>query len=114
MSSQTSLIKNLANEYFLAFSNKDLFKIQSMFSQNIILRDWDISAQGFDQVSAANQNIFNSVQTIAVRPINIFVDEHTAIGELEITINDLEVIKVVDLIEFNKDLKIVAIKAYKG
>jgi hypothetical protein len=114
MSYQTSLVKNLANAYFLAFSNKDLFKIQSMFSQNIILRDWDITAQGFDQVSAANQKIFDSVSTIVVNPINIFVDEHTVIGELEITINNLEVIKVVDLIEFNQDLKIVAIKAFKG
>ena len=114
MSSQTSPIKNLANEYFLAFSNKNLVKIQSMFSKNIILRDWDISVQGFDQVSAANQKIFDSVRTIVVSPINIFVDENTAIGELKITINDLEVINVVDLIEFNQDLKIVAIKAYKG
>jgi steroid delta-isomerase len=85
-----------------------------MFSKNIILRDWDISVQGFDQVSAANQKIFDSVRTIVVSPINIFVDENTAIGELKITINDLEVINVVDLIEFNQDLKIVAIKAYKG
>ena len=114
MSSQTSLIKNLTNEYFLAFSNKDLVKIQSMFSQNIVLRDWDVSAQGFEQVSAANQKIFDSVHTIVVNPINIFLDDHIAIGELEIIINDIEIIKVVDIIEFNQDLKIVSIKAYKG
>jgi hypothetical protein len=114
MKTTSIAIENIARDYFAAFSKKDLNKLKQMFSVNINLRDWETFAIGRDQVCQANQNIFDAVTVINVDPVNIFVDGLTVIGDLIITINGKEVIKVVDILEFDQDLKIISIKAYKG
>jgi hypothetical protein len=107
-------IENTARDYFAAFSEKDLNKLKKMFAVNVSLRDWEIYAFGHDEVCQANQKIFDSVVTINVDPINIYTDSHTVIGDLIITINGKEIIRVVDILDFDQDLKIISIKAYKG
>ena len=92
MNSNEQIIRALALEYFEAFSSKDLLKLESMFANDVILRDWETSALGRGQVILANQKIFNSLSTVSVRPINIFVSGHVVIGELEIVINGEEII----------------------
>ena len=50
-----------AETYFKTFSNKDSEGLRNMFSDNVYLRDWEIFANGIDEVVDANQNIFDSV-----------------------------------------------------
>ena len=114
MKSNEQIIRDLALEYFEAFSSKDLLKLESMFANDVILRDWETSALGRCQVILANQKIFNSLSTVSVRPINILVSGQVVIGELELVINGDEIIKVVDIINFNLNNKILSIKAFKG
>jgi hypothetical protein len=115
------IFKNLALEYFNAFSNKDVTTLQSMFDTNITLRDWEINESGVSSVIEANTKIFDSVDTIKVTPVSlyqehtVFLQEHTTVvAELEILINNVETILVTDIITFNNLGKILSIKAYKG
>ena len=85
-----------------------------MFDNNISLRDWEIDAKGIGDVLNANQKIFDDLESINVKPINIYNEENIIIAELDILVNQNEEIKVVDIIEFNKSLKIISIKAFKG
>jgi len=110
----------LLNEYFTAFSNKDLDKLSDLFHDSVTLRDWNIPlTKGKDAVLKANQEIFDSVMTLHVSQlavyecsynpgsyaVNIFIDvvdngvQHSAI-------------QVIDLIDI-KDGKIFRIEAYK-
>lgn len=114
MNSTEMAIKSIARDYFSAFSKKDLNKLKQFFSRNISLRDWETLALGRDEVCQANKIFFDTVATIDVDLINIFVDGYNLIGDLIITIDSKETIKVVDIIEFDQDLKIISIKAYKG
>ncbi len=107
-------LKEIAVNYFTTFSNKDLPNLKPLFAENIHLRDWEIEAKGIENVLKANQNIFDKVNKIKVDPINIYEDTSTLICELIITINDSEILQVVDIIEFNQSGKIQSIKAYKG
>jgi len=104
----------LAKIYFEAFSNKDINTLTSMFSDEIYLRDWEIDTKGKRNVTLAIENIFKSVDSIIAAPQNIYQVESTVISELEITINEVEVILVVDIIQFNLHNLIESIKAYKG
>ena len=103
-----------AETQFKTFSNKDSEGLRNMFSDNVYLRDWDILANGIDEVVQANQDIFDSVDTIVVTPIRIISNGTDLVSaELEIVVNDEETLLVTDILEFDDD-KINSVRAYKG
>ena len=107
-------LKQLATQYFETFSNKDLDGLGVMFTGDVTLRDWEISAAGIDDVLAANKKIFDSVEYIHVLPLNLYQDGNTVAAELSIVVGGAINLHVVDIITFNDTGKIVSIKAYKG
>ncbi len=107
-------MKNAALRYFQTFSKKDINALRDLYSSDVTLNDWEISAKGLDAVLDANSNIFNIAKNITVKPLNVYQDGNTVIAELEITLNACEPIKVVDIIEFTNNGKICAIRAFKG
>ena len=108
------MIKESALKYFRAFAEKDISSLRAMLAPAVSLRDWDIYAEGLDAVVAANLNIFNAVKTIAVTPVDVFFDRNTVVAELKIEIDGAEPLKVVDILVFDRDGKICAIRAYKS
>lgn len=105
--------KEILMSYFEMFSNKDIVGLASILDEKVTLVDWEISANGKDNVVKANQKIFNMVNTIKVDIINVFEKEDEFSCQILITINGNDVLEVVDVIKF-KNNKIVSIKAYKG
>ena len=110
----TKNIKDAAISYFKTFSEKNINGLREMFDDNVTLRDWDIDTQGIESVLKANLNIFQNVKTINAIPQNIISGNNFVFAELKIIVNDVDELKVVDLIEFNKKGKIISIKAFKG
>jgi len=104
--------------YFKTFSNKDSEGLRSMFSDTVYLRDWEIFANGIDEVVDVNQNIFDSVKTIVATPIRMWDflshEDNVVVAELEIVVDDKETLLVIDILEFDGDNKIKSIRAYKG
>ena len=108
-----SNIKKILESYFEHFSNKNIIALEQLFSEDIKLNDWEISAIGKKEVVEANKKIFNSVDTINVKLKELYIDKFTATCLIEILVNQKEKLKVIDLIKFNKDNKITYISAYK-
>ena len=104
--------------YFKTFSNKDSEGLRSMFSNTVYLRDWDITAEGIDEVLNANTRIFDVVDTIVATPIRVWdflsQEDNVVVAELEIVVNKETKLLVTDILEFDDDDKIKAIRAYKG
>ena len=107
-------LKSICLEYFETFSRKDLDGLGAMFTGDITLRDWEISATGIDEVLAANKKIFDSVEYIHVMPLHLYQDNNTVTAELSIVVSDAVHLSVVDVIKFNNAGKISSIRAYKG
>ena len=107
-------LKSLCLKYFETFSRKDLDGLEVMFTGDVVLRDWEISATGIDEVLTANKKIFDSVEYIHVMPLNLYQDDNTVIAELSIVVSGAVHLSVVDLITFNDTGKISSIRAYKG
>lgn len=106
--------KDKLYDYFKNFSNKDIDSLREMFSEHVRLSDWDISETGIDDVVKANQNIFDSVDTITVKPISIYEDGDNFFAvEILIVVNEKEILEVVDVIHFDEEGLIDSIKAYK-
>ena len=108
-----SNLKQLATEYFAVFSNKDLDGLAELFTDNVVVRDWEINPQGKTDVLAANKNIFDRVDTINVTPLTLYEDGNTIAAEIEVLINGVDKLLVVDVITFDGD-KISSLRAYKG
>ena len=107
-------LKSICLEYFETFSRKDLDNLALMFTGDVTLRDWEISATGIDEVLVANKKIFDSVEYIHVLPLHLYQDNNTVAAELSIVVSGAVHLSVVDIITFNDTGKIVSIKAYKG
>ena len=107
------MIKNIINTYFNAFSNKDLKGLEKIFSEDIVLKDWEIFAEGKANVLKANQNIFTAVNSISADLQEFYLDDLVAICLIEITINEDKRLKVVDIIKFNDQIKIKEVSAFK-
>ena len=100
--------------YFQKFSDKDLEALSEMFAEDVRLTDWDIAESGKDDVVAANKRIFDSVESIIVKPLCIYSDgDDSFAAEILILVNDEESLEVVDVICFNEEGLIDSIKAYK-
>ena len=106
-------MKNLIQNYFQAFSNKNIKEMEGLFSSEVVLRDWEIAAKGKEEVLGANKNIFNSVDSISAELNELYIDGLVAVCLIEITINKEEILKVIDVIKFNDEMKIIEISAYK-
>ena len=109
-----SNFSTIAIEYFKDFSSKNIRSLKKHFSEDITLKDWEISAKGINEVIEANKRIFDEVETIEVQPIQIINQGRLIAAQLEITINKTEVIEVVDIFTFNENNQISSIQAYKG
>ena len=107
-------LKILAKNYQDAFNNQDINKLKNLFDKDILLKDWERSVKGIENVIKENQKIFDSVESLKSVTVKEFYHENTAICVLKIHINEKEVIDVVDIIEFNDENKIITITAYKG
>jgi ketosteroid isomerase-like protein len=104
-------IELLIKNYFSAWSKKDINKLESMFSDNVVLIDWDISVNGKNNVLKTNKDLFSSVKKIDLQIVNLCYNESVAIAELNITI-DGQILNVVDIIELEAGL-IKEIRAFK-
>ncbi len=95
--------------------------MDELFDADATLRDWEIEAIGKPNVFIAMKEIFDSVESINVQPVNMgsFVAGFTGkpvtvVAELDIVTNGLERLAVVDIIEFTDEGKILGIRAFKG
>ena len=112
------MILDKSLEYFTTFSEKDSDGLRNMFSNDVYLRDWEILANGIDEVVAANKDIFDNVESIVATPIRVWDflshEDNVVVAELEIVVNGEEKLLVTDILEFDDDEKIKSIRAYKG
>jgi hypothetical protein len=103
----------LIKQYFENFSNKRIDLLEQMFSQDVELTDWEISAKGINQVVAANQKIFNSVETITVDIGVLAETDNTVFAQISVIVDSSVTIKVIDVITFDQEGKIFKVSAYK-
>jgi len=105
---------NRAKEYLKSFSEKNISKLYSLFSKNIILRDWNANNKGIENVIKQNKILFNKSKIIKIKTLKIFKYKKTVVAELLVSIDKSKPLFVVDVIDFDKNNKIKFIRAYIG
>ena len=85
-----------------------------MFSEDVVLTDWNIHVTGKKNVIEEIRKMFDSLITIAVTPISFFKNsDYSYAIHISITINGEQKIDVIDVISFDVSGKIAEIKAFQ-
>ena len=106
--------KDKCIDYFEIWNIQDAELLRKCFTEDVILRDWEILANGVDEVCQANQDIWDNTDSINIVLLNQIQEDNMVVNELCIEVNKEESLLVVDVIEFNDDGLITKIEAYKG
>jgi len=106
---------NISKYYFRIFANKNLDKLEKLFTKDKILIDWENKIIGRKKVLNFCKNLFEKNE-IKIKVIKIYTlkNRYTTSCQIEITLNKKNYLRVVDIIYFNKNYKIKKIEAYKG
>lgn len=110
MTIHTDLFLNYIHHY----AAKDLQAISAMFAEDIHLRDWNISVHGKDEAIRETAKNFTEAESIEIRVLVTYENADTVAGELHIVVDGRVDLYVVDVVTFNAQGSITAIRSYKG
>lgn len=106
------MLKKLTQEYINKFNAKDLQGISDMLSNDFYLEDPVVKhIDGKNNCLNAIGDIFNSFSNLNFSAKNIYIDNKTSFIEF-ILILDEKHLEGIDIIEWNEDNKISALRAY--
>lgn len=101
----------LTKEYIEAFNNKDLKKLENLFTNDFALEDPAVKRiEGKEKVLVAIEGIFNSCTNLSFKEKNIYQDNQTTIIEFILKLDDTTLTGI-DIIEWENN-KMKEIRAY--
>ena len=100
--------------YLKKYAEKDLESVESLFADDIVLRDWKIRVEGKAEAMRETRKNFESAESIEIDVLSTYESEDTVAAELKITVNSTEELYVVDVMTVNEEGRISAIRAYLG
>jgi hypothetical protein len=98
-------------EYFEAFTSKNIDKLSEMYSDGVNLIDWIGTWVGKKDVLDTNKELFKN--DFQLKVLDIVQQNDRTFNTIVIEIGN-ESFEVIDVIKFNKDFEIEYIRAYKG
>ena len=104
----------LALYYLRKYAEKDLPAIEELFADDIVLRDWKIRVIGKEKAVDETRKNFEVPKSIEIDVLATYESANAVAAELKITVEETEVLYVVDVIRFNSEQKIDGIRAYLG
>ena len=100
--------------YLRHYAAKDLQAISAMFAEDIHLRDWNISVHGKEEAIRETAKNFAEAESLETRVLATYENADTIAGEIHIVVDGRIDLYVVDVVTFNSQDCITAIRSYKG
>ena len=100
--------------YLRAYESRDIDRVADLLAEDVSLRDWKIAVQGKAAALAETRANFEAASAIEIQPLRLYVGESSVAGELRILVDDCIELFVVDVLDFNPQGKISAIRAFLG
>lgn len=104
----------LFRTYLHHYADKNLEAVSAMLAEDVHLRDWNISVHGKAEAVRETVKNFSQAESIEIRILAVYENEDTVAGELHIIVDSKIDLYVVDVITFNEQGKVTAIRSYKG
>jgi steroid delta-isomerase len=100
--------------YLRLYEAKNIDRIAAMLADDVTLRDWKIFVKGSAAVLAETRSNFEAASSIRIEPLRLFESADSVAGELRIVVDDSIELFVVDVLDFDADGRIIAIRAFLG
>ena len=104
----------LFRTYLQYYANKNLEAISAILAEEVHLRDWNIPAHGKAAALRETEKNFAEAESIEIRMLALYENSDTVAGELHIVADGRINLYVVDVVTFNTQGCITAIRSYKG
>lgn len=107
----------LCRRYLQAYAAKDLPTIAALLAPEVVLRDWQLRVVGREAALAETQRNFDAARGLHIEILRLHATEASAVAELRIAVQGAEQtveLFVVDVLDFDAQGRISAIRAYKG
>ena len=104
----------LFRTYLHHYADKNLEAIIPMLAEDVHLRDWNISIFGKAEAIRETAQNFAEAESIEIRVLAVYENEDTVAGEIHIVVDGNIDLYVVDVVTFNTQDKVTAIRSYKG
>lgn len=101
-------------DYLRRYEAKDLDGIAAMLAQDVTLRDWNLSVKGRQAAVDETRKNFESARSIRIEVLRLLEGERSVAGELRIVVDGNIELFVVDVLDFDVEGRITAIRAYLG
>ncbi|OWQ46168.1 hypothetical protein CDL60_16350 [Roseateles noduli] len=101
-------------DYLRRYAAKDLDGIASMFSEEVTLRDWNLSVKGRNAAIAETRKNFESAASLQIEVLQVLETANSVAGELRILVDGHIELFVVDVLDFDAEGRITAIRAFLG
>ena len=101
-------------DYLRRYEAKDLDGIAAMLAPEATLRDWNLSVKGRDAAIAETRKNFESAASIRIEVLRVQEGDCSVAGELRIVVDGHTELFVVDVLDFDDEGRITAIRAYLG
>lgn len=100
--------------YLQSYQEKNLNAVAELFAEQIVLRDWNLRVVGKAAALNETQKNFEAAKSLHIEVLRTYERSNSIAAELIITVNNSEVLHVIDVLDFDAQGKIVAIRAYRG
>jgi hypothetical protein len=100
--------------YLQHYAARNLHAVAAMLADDVRLRDWKLAVVGKAAAVHETAQNFASVQSIAIEVLGVYENQNTVSGELRIVLDGSIELYVMDVIDFNAQDQIQAIRAYLG
>jgi len=104
----------LAREFLADYEAKNLQAISSKLAEGVVVRDWNIEVVGKTQALREFEKNFEEASSLSIQIVGLHSSENAVAAELEIKVNEIEILRVVDVITFAENNEITSIVSYKG
>lgn len=106
-------LQDLARRVLAAYQDKDIDFFFDAFADDVVLRDWNSEVAGKSAAVAEFSKNFTEASNLSIQIQKLLTSENSVAAQVEIVV-DGTLLRVIDLITFTEDQKILSIVAYKG
>ncbi len=107
-------LETQTKKFLAAYEAKDLATVSEQFSEDVVVRDWNIEIVGKVNALKTFAKNFEDATSLSIELAQLHTSANSVAAEIEITVNSSEVLRVVDVLTFTEDGLIASIVSYKG
>lgn len=107
--------REIAVAYLNAYQAKDLAAIADLIAPNVELRDWNLGGAGVEFFLSETKKNFENANDISIEILGITESDFSVACELKILLDGASIeLRLVDVLSFDSEGRISAVRAYKG